>query len=511
LNGRRWLAAGILVLWFVVLGAHVKREYFHGEGERIALGVRTLAPGTHFYVVRMNGTAIGTATMRLRDTIGGFVFDDNLLMDVPALDTLHRASAMTRIMLDSTLTLSSFAYRIDSKNGAYAIQGERRSGSTLSVLVEAGGDPQRTTIENASDLLLDAAVPMRMAAAGSLVVGTEHSARIFDPSSMSIRSISIRVTATDTMIVPDSSRVGANGKWVTQVYDTVPVWKIEQVFGGISMVTWVVDDGLIVRAESPMGLELQRTTFEEARQDWTAAQNDPSLAAGYGALIESTAIASSADLTGIETTDEFRVRLTGVDLTGFDLSGGRQSLDGDTLTIRREAQEQLDDAGYTLPWTGGGEAGAELEPALLIQSNDPGIRAKAVDVTRGTKDPAQAARLLEQWIYRNVKKEIVPGVPSAVQTLERLRGDCNEHTVLYVAMARSIGLPARTAAGLVHVRGRFYYHAWPEVWLNGNWIAADPTLGQYPADASHIRFVVGGLAQQVELIRLIGRLRLEAL
>jgi hypothetical protein len=42
-------------------------------------------------------------------------------------------------------------------------------------------------------------------------------------------------------------------------------------------------------------------------------------------------------------------------------------------------------------------------------------------------------------------------------------------------------------------------------------VAVDPTFGQYPADASHIRFVVGGLAQQVEIIRLIGRLNIEVL
>jgi len=61
----------------------------------------------------------------------------------------------------------------------------------------------------------------------------------------------------------------------------------------------------------------------------------------------------------------------------------------------------------------------------------------------------------------------------------------------------------------VHVRGHFYYHAWPEVYLNKQWVAVDPTLGQFPADASHLRFLVGGLARQVELIRLIGRLQLE--
>ena len=79
--------------------------------------------------------------------------------------------------------------------------------------------------------------------------------------------------------------------------------------------------------------------------------------------------------------------------------------------------------------------------------------------------------------------------------------------MLYVALARALGLPARTAAGVVYVRGRFYYHAWPEVWL-GQWVAVDPTFGQFPADASHLRFVVGGLARQVELMRLIGQLRL---
>ncbi len=77
-------------------------------------------------------------------------------------------------------------------------------------------------------------------------------------------------------------------------------------------------------------------------------------------------------------------------------------------------------------------------------------------------------------------------------------------------MARSLGLPARTAVGLVYVNEAFFYHAWPEVWL-GEWVAVDPTFGQFPADAAHIRFVIGGLAQQVEIIRLIGRLNIEVL
>src|SRR2546430_8966554 len=50
-------------------------------------------------------------------------------------------------------------------------------------------------------------------------------------------------------------------------------------------------------------------------------------------------------------------------------------------------------------------------------------------------------------------------------------------------------------SGLVYLDGRFYYHAWPEVWLR-DWVAVDPTLDQFPADATHLRFVVGGLADR---------------
>ena len=59
-------------------------------------------------------------------------------------------------------------------------------------------------------------------------------------------------------------------------------------------------------------------------------------------------------------------------------------------------------------------------------------------------------------------------------------------------MARALGLPARVAVGLVYLRGAFYYHAWPEVYVAqsptlGQWLPVDPTLNQFPADATHVR------------------------
>jgi transglutaminase-like putative cysteine protease len=126
------------------------------------------------------------------------------------------------------------------------------------------------------------------------------------------------------------------------------------------------------------------------------------------------------------------------------------------------------------------------------------------------RSPARAAELLTHWVHDNLRRQVAASVPSAEKVLETRRGDCNEYATLYVALARAAGLPSRTVSGLVYLNGRFYYHAWAEVYLD-DWVAVDPTFNQYPADAAHLRFAIGGLARQVELFPLIGRLKLEIL
>jgi transglutaminase-like putative cysteine protease len=91
--------------------------------------------------------------------------------------------------------------------------------------------------------------------------------------------------------------------------------------------------------------------------------------------------------------------------------------------------------------------------------------------------------------------------------LQNRVGDCNEHAVLLTALARAVGIPADVEAGLVYLKGRFYYHAWNVLYL-GTWITADSVMGQLPADVSHIRFV-RGTERQIDLIRIMGKLRIE--
>jgi len=99
-------------------------------------------------------------------------------------------------------------------------------------------------------------------------------------------------------------------------------------------------------------------------------------------------------------------------------------------------------------------------------------------------------------------------VPSARAVARTLRGDCNEHAVLLTAMARAAGIPARVVAGAMYAEQGFVYHAWTELWL-GRWITADATLGQLPADATHVKLVEGGPAEHLALGALLGRLGFE--
>src|ERR671915_244328 len=123
---RNTIGVAILVVWASVLGWHIKREYFKPAAMRLAEGARALAPGSYYYVVRMNGAAIGFARSRFDTLATGFVFEDNIILDVPALDTVHRAIAATRIELGPSLQLDNFTFDLTSEIGRFHVTGDMR-------------------------------------------------------------------------------------------------------------------------------------------------------------------------------------------------------------------------------------------------------------------------------------------------------------------------------------------------------------------------------------------------
>ncbi len=200
-----------------------------------------------------------------------------------------------------------------------------------------------------------------------------------------------------------------------------------------------------------------------------------------------------------------KARLKGAPLKDFQLDGDRQSLKGDTVEITVDPSQQS----YRLPYAQK-EEGDYLKPNALIQSDDKRIKEEAAKVLSGEKDAREATEKLNAWVYNAIQKKPIVSIPSAVEVLAQRVGDCNEHTALYAALARAAGIPTRMVAGIVYMRNGFYYHAWPEVWL-GTWTAVDPTFNQFPADATHIRFVTGNVDSQAVMLKLVGKLKVDVL
>lgn len=508
---KRLVGTAIVVVWIVMVGWKARDEYFQPELSRLAEAALTLAPGINFYTLTMGERTVGQATSRLDTIPDGFELEDVMNLELPALGQTGVAIARTRVKLSPALVMEEFTFTLDSEVGRFEASGELTPDTTLRVRIVSAGNEQNLSFRLAQPPIMSNVVPIRVAMGEGLDVGETVRLPVFDPTSLSTRTVEVDILEHDTLFVTDSAALNHEARWVSAHQDTVPAWRIAEVFGGVRVESWVDEDGRILRAESGMGFSMEKTEYELARQ----AQEDSRLASTSPVdedVILSTAVQSNVDFDDVAIHDEIRFRLSGVDLEGYQLDGGRQTLRGDTLIIRRENWDALD-PGYDLPYPYM-DLRSALEPEPLIQSDDERIVRRAREITgrrtQWSQRPKDVARQLTTAVYTMLEKDITFSVPNAVQVLETLQGDCNEHTVLYVAMARALGLPARTAVGLVYVNGAFFYHAWPEVWLD-EWVAVDPTFGQYPADASHIRFVTGGLAQQVEIVRLIGNLDIEVL
>ena len=201
-----------------------------------------------------------------------------------------------------------------------------------------------------------------------------------------------------------------------------------------------------------------------------------------------------------------RLRLEGVDLSAFALDGVGQTLDGNVLEISDPRGIRAGAADAT--------AVRYLAPEPFIESDAPEIVAETALALQGAPPGARArAERLTRYVNALLEKKPTISLPSAREVLRTRVGDCNEHTALYVAMARAAGIPARIAVGLVFMYGAFYYHAWPEVYIDeggsrGYWLPVDPTLNEFPADGTHLRFARGGLDQQAAILPIIGRLKM---
>jgi len=152
-----------------------------------------------------------------------------------------------------------------------------------------------------------------------------------------------------------------------------------------------------------------------------------------------------------------------------------------------------------------------LSATPQIEVHHPEIKKLAHEVTAQAADEHDRVTALVRWVAREVKDETVDNF-SAREVLKTKRGECQAHAMLYTALARSIGIPTRLVGGVVYIKDvGFLYHSWAESYI-GRWVPVDPTFGQVPVDATHLKFVQGiDWSSFLPVGNLIGKIAIEIL
>ena len=471
----------ILLFWFIMLGLLIERTYIRPSSV-IALDVITeegVRATDEWFGIYQQGKKIGYAHSRTIPEAETYHLYEESEMDILALGSVQRVKTIINSYTTKNFLLKYFDFMLQSDMTAMKIKGAVIK-KQLVLDIETGGQTRTEKIQLASPPYLSPNIKPAILLMG-LETGKTYRFPLFNPATMSTEETTISVESKDRIKIGDTEKT---------------IYKMKESFQGMETTSWITQDGETIKEESALGYSLLKESKAEAMK---RDKGGPIVDIITLTMIPSDPIKDPSRVTYL------RARLKGVPLQGFQLDNDRQTLKSDVIEIRKEDYPTA----YRLPYTGK-EQTEYLLPNALIQSDDKKIIDQASKILAGEKNAYASAKKLNEWVYSAIEKKPVISIPSALEVLKQREGDCNEHTALYTALARAVGIPTRMAAGIVYMENGFYYHAWPEVWV-GHWMPVDPTFNQFPADATHIRFTTGNLDRQSDIIRLVGKLKVEVL
>jgi len=480
-----WIAGSIFTLTFAILFSirlGILQKILSHPRTLSLESINAVSERDTWMNIFQNERKIGFSHTRFYSDIAGYRLTEAVQMRINTMGMIQDISLNTKSRLNADFTLQEIDFEISSGRFRFAVRGTV-DGNTLQLTTESAGSSRRLDIPVKSKTYLFNSI-MDAVAATDLKPGDKYAFNIFDPASMGQAAVIVEVIGQELIDIRGFNQ---------------PATKVSLNFKGVSQLAWLGKDGDIIREKGLLGITLIKTDRKGAL-DGLAIESSQD-------LTKIASVASNIPLENVEALKVLKVKIQGIPSKNVQLQGGRQTFKGQVLTVEKEVLSNLAPQLRTHKL-----AALEkifLRPGPFIQSDDQKIRALARKILKDAPDapPLTRAKKLLDWVHTHIEKRPVLSLPDALSTLENRVGDCNEHAVLLAALARAAGIPTRIEAGLVYLKGRFYYHAWNLMYL-GKWITADSLFGQLPADVSHLRFATGSPEQQLDLMGIIGKIRL---
>jgi hypothetical protein len=461
------------------------------------------SPIVHHYGVYMLGSRVGTSDVtESASTFEGHPalrVDSTTDMKIVVLGTVEQKVDLREFLdpegrpftLSMTMSSNGHTTKVDARFTEKQVDCTVDSGGTKSV--------KSLPIPAGVSLIAD---PEQIGPKGTetkLKPGAKLQLHMFEPMTLQIMPIDIEVLAPETLTL------GGKSYHATVIRSSTPL-------AGESK-EWLDEAGELLQDESVLGIKMVREDSGAPAPPATAYVPPPDFAVA-------TSIRTQTVITNPRAVSLLRLRVDGIPEERLVLSDPRQSAeishqDGKlsvTYTIRATDESP---APVRTPNTEHRTPSPYLSPAPYLEVDDPRIRKQAHEIVGDATDPLEKARRIRAWVHAHMKPEMDIGiVRSASEVLTHPVGVCRDYAVLFTALARAAGVPARVCGGIVYFRDGFYYHAWSEVQPvpgSDHWVAFDATLPTNFVDATHLKFAQGDPTAMFQAVRVVGQLKAEVL
>ncbi|MEN8137116.1 MAG: transglutaminase-like domain-containing protein [Bacteroidota bacterium] len=121
---------------------------------------------------------------------------------------------------------------------------------------------------------------------------------------------------------------------------------------------------------------------------------------------------------------------------------------------------------------------SEIAPHIKFSDR---IKSLAREIVGNEENPVKQVELIYYWMNDNItwsgalEYSIMPNIPKYV--LDNMRGDCGMQTLLFMSLARSLGIPTKWQSGWYLLPEEINLHDWAEVYYEGvGWVPVDPSF-----------------------------------
>ena len=475
----------LYLIWAVLIVSLFSGILDSGEGELLTpedlLSDIDIAAESAWMGIYLRGNRIGYVHSELSPIeSGGYSIQEFSQINASMMGAEQTMRISMNVTADSTLALIKFKGQLDAAPYSTSFTGELNE-NVLSIKIATAGKVTERFFPAPEPIYLSQVIKPLLQS-GKLDEGDSIKLASFDPVSMQMQE----------MVVIGGGREKRMFKG-----EDIHVRKLITRLAGFESTIFVDSDGNTIEEHGPMGILMRREEMEQAL-DIEGGSGSVDFLAIYAVKPEGTIRAPRKTVRAL-------FRISNVSLDRAVASSDRQRIidrsEGIIEVLRDPRPGKLSEHDLKI----------YSSDAPFIESRDSRIRRAAKEAMQGGTSRLDSLQRLTSWVFRTVDKKMAAGLPSALAVLKIKQGDCNEHAILFTALARSVGIPTRMQLGLVYQAGSFYYHAWTASWIEDRWVEFEPTFGLESADAARIALTAGDLSNSIELAGAIGKIEIEIL